>query len=235
MTSMLAQGDETAARAAFAEAKRLIRPEWPAEFHIHLLRREASFLRRAGDLDAAVAVQREEVQLSAATCDWRLEVIARNNLVDLLWQTGPIEEAEREAQRLAEDLRRRPATLADTDVLYANLIGILSETGQIEAASNAAREGLTVMRRTHNYFVEEWVHLAWRRGHFATAAMLLGSAEASTQKSGSPVQSNERRLMAEARAGLEQSLTPDAFARHVAAGALLGEEQLAELLSEALA
>lgn len=235
MSSLQAEGDDTAARAAFDEAKRLIRPDWPAEFHIHLLRRQGSLLRRAGDLAGALAIQREEVELSFATCDWRLEVIARNNLVDLLWQTGPVEDAALEAQRLAEDLRRRPATLADTDVLFANLIGILSETGRIEAASDAAKEGLGFMRRTKNYFVEEWAYLAWRRGRLAPAATLLGYAEASSRASGTPVQPNERRLMTAARAGLERTLASDAFARHVAAGEALGDQELVELLSEVLA
>jgi predicted ATPase/DNA-binding winged helix-turn-helix (wHTH) protein len=231
MFPLLTQGDEAAARAAFDEAKRLIRPEWPAEFHIHLLRREASLLRRAGDLSAALAILREEVRLGTATGDWRLEVIARNNLVDLLWEAGPIEDAEREARQLAADLRRRPATLSDTDVLYANLIGILSERGCAEEATAAAREGLAFMRRTHSYFLEEWVHLAWRRGQPATAAILLGAAEAAAQKSGAPLQRNERRLMTEARTALEQSLDVGDFERHLAVGAKLGEEQLVELLS----
>jgi tetratricopeptide (TPR) repeat protein len=235
MTYQLSGGDEAAARAAFAEARNLIRPEWPAEFHIHLLRRESSLLRRAGRLGETLAIQREEVRLSTGTCDWRLEVIARNNLVDLLWQLGPLDEAAQEARRLLDDLRRRPTTLADTDVLYANLIGILSEMGRIEEATDAAREGLPVMQRFRTYYLEEWAYLFWRRGQTDTAALLLGAVEAEAKKPGSPVPPNEKRLITEMRTALERSTPPDEMAIQVAAGSALREDQLPALLAEALA
>ena len=229
------QGNKAAAQAALAEARGLIRPDWPAEFHIHLLRREASQVRAAGKFADALAILRDEVRLSSATGDWRLEVITRNNLVDLLWQVGPIEEAAVEARRLAQELRGRPAALTDTDVLYANLIGVLSEMDLIDEASQAAREALPVMRRSRNYFLEEWVYLLWRRGQPDTAALLLGALDESSRKSGLPPQPNERRLITRARAGLEESLTPDTLAAHRAAGAALGIENLSEVLSGALA
>jgi len=235
MTYQLSGGNAAAARAAFAEARSLIRPDWPAEFHIHLLRRESALLRRAGQLGEALAIQREEVRLSAGTCDWRLEVIARDNLVDLLWQVGPLNEAAHEARRLAEDLRRRPSTLADTDVLYANLIGILSEMGRIEEASEAAREGLPVMQRSRTYYLEEWAYLFWRRGQTDAAALLLGAVEAEAKKPVWPVQPNEQRLITEMRTALERSMPPDEMATQVAAGSALREDQLPGLLAEALA
>ena len=234
MTYQLSGGDEAAARAAFAEARSLIRPDWPAEFRIHLLRRESALLRRAGRLGEALAIQRDEVRLSTGTCDWRLEVIARNNLVDLLWQAGPLDEAAQEARRLLEDLRRRPTTLADTDVLFANLIGILSEMGRVEEASDAAREGLPVMQRFRTYYLEEWAYLFWRRGQTDTAALLLGAVEAEAKKPGAPVAPNEQRLITEMRAALERSMPPDEMATQVAAGSALREDQLPGLLAEAL-
>jgi hypothetical protein len=162
-------------------------------------------------------------------------VIARNNLVDLLWQVGPIEEAAVEARQLAQELRGRPAALTDMDVVYANLMGILAELDLIDEASRAAREALPVMRRSHNYYLEEWIHLFWRRGQPDTAALLLGALDESSRKSGQPPQPNERRLITKARAGLEDALAPDALAAHRAAGAALGIENLSELLSGALA
>jgi predicted ATPase/DNA-binding winged helix-turn-helix (wHTH) protein len=232
---LLIEENEAAARAAFEKAKALIRPDWPAEFHIHLKRREGSLLRRAGRLAEALEVQRDEVRLSSATGDWRLEVIARSNFVDLLWQTQTLEEARQEARRLVEDLRRRPAALADTDLAFANLFGILSEMNLVEEASAAALEALPIMRRTHSYFLEEWVHLFWRRGQFDAAAMLLGAFDVERERTGSPLQLNEQRLMTAARAGLEKSMVAAAMANQLAAGAALGEAQLPQLLSEALA
>ncbi len=229
------QRNKAAAEAALAEARGLIRPDWPAEFHIHLLRREASQVRAAGKFADAVAILRDEVRLASATGDWRLEVIARNNLVDLLWQVGPIEEAAVEARQLAQELRGRPAALTDMDVLHANLMGILGELDLIEEASQAAREALPLMRRSHNYYLEEWIYLFWRRGQPDTAALLLGALDESSRKTGQPTQPNERRLLTKARAGLEDALAPDALAAHRAAGAAFGAENLAELLSGALA
>ena len=48
--------------------------------------------------------------------------------------------------------------------LFANLIGILSESGRIDEASAVAREALPILRRTKYTYVEEWVYLFWRRG-----------------------------------------------------------------------
>ena len=234
-TYLLPQGDEAAARAAVDEARGLIRPEWPAEFHIFLMRREGALLRRAGRLAEAVAMQRDEIRVSSASGDWRLEVIARNNLIDLLWQAGPLEEAATEANRLMEDLRRRPTTLADTDVLLANLMGVLAELGEVDEATKTAAEGLSVMRCSRNYFLEEWTYLFWRRGQPDTAALLLGRVESDARSSGSPMQSNELRLVTAVRMGLEQSMPPAELARQRAAGAALGDTDIGELLSKALA
>jgi hypothetical protein len=232
---LLSLGDDGAARAAFDEARQLIRPEWPSEFHIFRLRREASLARSAGRIDEALALIRKEVDLGARTCDLRLEVIARNNLVDLLWQVGPIEEAAHEAQRLAHDLRLRPSTAGDTYVLYANLIGILCEMDRIAEAADAGREALPVMRRSRNYFLEKWVYLFWRRGQSDAAAQLLGAVETLSGATGLPSQPNERRLIVRARAALAQELPPDVFAAHLAAGAALSPEKVHPFLAESLA
>jgi predicted ATPase/DNA-binding winged helix-turn-helix (wHTH) protein len=225
------QGNQAAVKAALAEARSLIRPEWPAEFHIHLLRRERSLVLGPD----ALAILREEVRLSTATGDWRLELIARNNFVDTLWQVGPIEEAAREARQLREELRMRPSTATDMDVMFANLIGILCEMDLIAEASDAAREALPVMRRSRNYYLEEWVYLFWRRGQSDVAARLLGAFDASFREIGMPSQSNEQRLIDKARAALEKELPPEALAKHLAAGASLDPATLPELLSESLA
>jgi predicted ATPase/DNA-binding winged helix-turn-helix (wHTH) protein len=230
-----AQAQDAAARAALDDARGLIRSDWPAEFRIRLLRRDGGLARVAGKLTEALAFFRDAVSVSVSTGDWRLEVIDRNNLVDFLWEIGPIEEAAREACRLAEQLRVRPAANSDMDIFFANLIGILSEMGRIGDASNAAREALPIMRRTQNLFVEEWVYFFWRRGQVETAALLLGASDAKRARDDEPLQPNERRLITEARAALEGHSPPDMRARALAAGAALGTAQLLALISEALA
>ena len=161
--------------------------------------------------------------------------MARSNLANLLWKTGPIEEAAREACQLTEELRARPATDSDMAVSYANALGILSEAGRIDEASAVACEALPIMRRAHAYYVEEWAYLFWRRLQFDTATLLLGASEAEQIRAAVPLQVNEQRLIAEARTALEGKLQPDAFASKLAAGAALGEGELFALISEALA
>jgi len=229
------QGDRAAAQAALAEARTLIKPEWPTEFHIHMLRREAALSSAERRYSEALALMRAEVKLSATTADWRLQVIARNNLVDLLWQSGDLDEAAAQAQQLAIDLRARPAAISDTDVLYANLMGIYSEMNRLEEAAVAAREGLPFMRRSHSFFLEEWAHLFWRRGQLDTAALLLGALDAASARFGRPPQANEQRLIVSARAGIESALDPGTLTSYRATGAALNAERLSEVLSAALA
>ena len=187
------QRDNGGEQEALDEARRLIRPDWPAEFRILLLRRDASLARMAGRLTEALGLHHDFVRASAATGDWRLEVIARIFVVDLLWQIGPVEEAARAACQLAEELHARPA--ADDELIdsFANVMGILSEMGRIDEASAAAREALPIMRRSQRYGIEEWVYLFWRRGQLDAAALLLGASDAEQVRTDVPLQPNEER------------------------------------------
>jgi hypothetical protein len=120
------------------------------------------------------------------------------------------------------------------DVLFANLFGILSEMGHIDEASDAAREGLPVMRPTSNYFLEEWAHLFWRRGQYDVSATVLGAAEAANLRSGTRLQVNEQRLIEQMREGLAAALPSEAMEAHRTVGATLDDERLLALLSESL-
>jgi tetratricopeptide (TPR) repeat protein len=230
-----AQHDGAAAQAALDQARGLIRPDWPAEFRILLLRGDASLARNAGRFAEALARHRESLRISIATGDWRLEVIGSSNLVDLLWQIGPIEEAAQMACKIARELHARPAADSDMSVLLANAIGVLSEMGRVDEASSAAREALPIMRRAQAYYLEQWVHLFWRRGQGETAARLLGACDVRTARAAEPPQVNERRLIAEARAAVQAQLPPEVFAGCLAAGAALAEGELLALITESLA
>ena len=217
-----AQRQDAASQSALDEARDLIRPDWPVELHYRLRLRDASIARSAGRSGEALALTHDAVRVGASSEDWRLEAIARNNLVDLLWEIGPIDEAARMACKLAEEFRAKPAANGDMAILYANLIGILSEMDRIDEASAAAREAIPIMRRARYTYIEEWVYLFWCRGQLDTAALLLGGCDAERRHFGTPHQENERRLIAKARAGLEAALSPDALASSLAAGAGLG-------------
>jgi len=224
-----------AAKSALGEARRLTRSEWPAEFHIHLLRRNSLNAREAGRSAEALALMREAARISAATRDWRLEVIDRTDLIDTMWLLGMVEEAAREACTPVGELRAKPAADADMSSAFANAIGCLSETGRIDEATCAARDALPIMRRAGSYTVEEWAYLVWRRGQREAAARLIGASDAQCIKDDAPRQLNEERLIARARADLEEAIGAAAFAASLAAGARRGEAELVALISEALA
>jgi predicted ATPase/DNA-binding winged helix-turn-helix (wHTH) protein len=232
--NLKAQRQDAAAQAALDEGRKLLRPDWPAEFRIFLLRRDSANAREAGRRDEAVALYRDAVRASASTGDWRLEVIERNNLVDMLWEVGPIEEAEREVTTLAAEIRAKPAADSDMDIVFANLMGIQSQMGRIDEASTTALELLHVMQRTQRYFIEEWVYLFWRRGQFDSATRLLGASDARSARAGEPPQANERRLLAEARAALQALWPADVFAGRFAAGATLGDAEILVLIMKGL-
>jgi hypothetical protein len=228
------QRDNAAAQAALDAARALLRPDWPPEFQIVLLRRSAALARDMGRTGEALALYRENARASASSGDWRLEVMARTAVADLLWETGPREEAAREAIELVQALRERPAADSDMDVAFANAVGVLSELGRIDEASALARESLGVMRRTQTCLIDAWLHLFWRRGQLDQAALLLGAVDARRARDIAPVQANEQRLVAEARAALERELAPAALQSHLAAGAALATKDLEPLIVAAL-
>jgi len=235
VSKYLGQMDDPAgAASAFEEARALLRPDWPAEFRITLLRRENYLARRAGRFEDALALSHEMLRATAATKDWRLQVMAHINITDLLWLMGCLEEAARVARAFAAEVRVRPAADPEMDVYLSNVTGILSELGAADEALAVAREVWPIQLRTRVYYLEGYVHLLWRRGDGATAALLLGASDARL-RSGRPRQPNEARLIAQARPALEAALGPEAFASKFAAGAALDEGAIAAIISEALA
>jgi predicted ATPase/DNA-binding winged helix-turn-helix (wHTH) protein len=226
-------GDLTAAARTVQEARALVGPDWPAEFRIQLARRDAVLARLARRFDAALAFEQEELALSTATADRRLQVIARNNMVDLVWEMGPLEEAARVARAFEREVRATPGADADMDMMYANLAGILSELGEIEEAIEVARIGWPIQQRTRSYFIEVYVHLAWRRGDAATSAVLLGAADAKV-RAGTVRQMNETRLISQARPGIEATLGPEEFARRHGEGLASSEAGIVAAISSTL-
>jgi hypothetical protein len=229
------QGNDSASRAALDEARSLMQHDWPAEFHGRLLRRDVALAEAAGRLDEALALSQEDVRVSASTGDWRLEVISRSNLADMLWQLGKLDEAAGVAGSLALELRARPAADTDMGNLFANAMGILSEMGRIAEASAAALEALPIMRRSRIWFVEQWAYMFWRRDQIDVAVRLLGMSDARCARAGVSLQPNERRLIAQARTALKRQLGPQAFERGLGAGAAVREAETFRLISAALA
>jgi len=246
-----ARGENDAARRAADEARALERAEWPAMLRVHLLRVDGYLARDAGELDKAIVIHREAVRLSALTEDWRLEVIARANLAELLWQVGPLDEAAEVGRSLADALRTRPATALDEAMVLSNLMGTLCDLGRIDEASETARAALPVMRRAKTYYLDEWAYLFWCRGQLDASKALLGAADRERLRQATverdsriaavgaavgvptPPAYNEARIVARLRSAL--GLGRGSFDAEVAAGAALREPEWLVLISKALA
>jgi hypothetical protein len=220
-------------QAALDEARALLRPDWPLEFRIYLLRISGHIARRP-DARRGAHVRPRWRPRQCGHGGLAPRGDGRHNLGNVLWTA---DRSKKLRARRANSPRTcvRPAANSDMAVLYANLVGILSEAGRIDDASAAASEALPIMHRAHALYLEEWVYLFWRRGQIDTAALLLGALDAVQLRTAVPLQVNEVRLMAEARLALEALLRPEALSGSLAAGAALGEAELFALISEALA
>ena len=225
---------DAAAQMALEEARGLIQPNWPKELHHRLLLREASLARDVGRFSDALSRIDDAVRIGTSSGDWPLEVIARNKRVDVLWEMGPIDEAAREACKLAREFLTRPATDTEMALLFANLIGIHSEMGCIDQATAAARDAIPIMSRARYSYIEEWLYLFWRRGQLRTAAVLLGASDAERLRYGTPHRANERRLIAQARAALKAQIDSHELVSLLAKGEALIEGDWLPLVSHAL-
>lgn len=230
-----ARDNDAVRRAVLEEARALIRPGWPPEFRILLLRLEATIAMDGGRLDEALRLFEESARASKAASDWRLQVIAGSNLLNILWLMGLHERAADEALKFAGRLRDRPAADPDAATLFANAMGILSEMGRVGEALAIARFALPVMQRARAFYIESWAYMYWRRGQFDIAATLLGFSDGEVRRTGMPLQVNERRIIAEARKDLAAKLPKDVFESHLAAGATLDSQKVHALLAAGLA
>jgi predicted ATPase/DNA-binding winged helix-turn-helix (wHTH) protein len=245
-----ARGANDAARDAAAAAHALEDPSWPAMLRVHLLRVDGYLARDAGDLVAALALFREAVRLSVLTQDWVLEVIARANLADLLWQSGPLEEAAAKGLALADELHGARATESDEAVVLSNLMGVLCELGRIDEACVIARRALPLMQRRRTYYLEHWAYLFGCSGQIAASKALLGAAESARSRQAigerddlaaspqpvvgvpTPPNYNEVRIVAKLRASL--GLGPEDVDPEVVGGRRLREPEWVMLITHAL-
>lgn len=225
------EDDHAAAATALDEARALLSPDWPPEFRINWLRRQSGIVRAQGRLQEARALIEESNRLSATAGDWRLEVMGHTVLIDLLWLDGPTSEALAAVKALTDALRARPAAPNDMDVHYANLLGILSESGDLAGARDAAREALQLLVRTRVRYFEPWVYFLWRAGQLDDAARVLGAA--STQLASAVRGENEERLLRGAREGLAAALPAERLAALEKEGAALSLHALYVLLGAA--
>ena len=226
--------DIEAAQAAIDEAAALIEPDWAAEFRIVVLRFRAWARRQEGAYDAADAMYREALRLAHEAGDWRLEVIERSNVCDLLWQFGRHDEAAHKLAELLESQRLRPASDYEMVETLSIQMGVLGEAGRVEEAAAAARAALPVMRRMPKFRFEPCAQLLWRMGRPEAAARVLGAQAARERDGREPSQVNEKRIAQATLASLQSKLAPAQLAAEMALGDRLRHLDVCVLLAEAL-
>jgi predicted ATPase/DNA-binding winged helix-turn-helix (wHTH) protein len=227
-------GDSEAARAAIDEAATLLKPDWPAEFHIVLLRFRAWSNRSEFAYDSALAMYSEAARLAHEAGDWRLEVIDRTNLCDLLWEVGRLDEA---ADKLAEQLQMlhlRPVSDYELVEALSLQIGILGEIGRIEEAAAAARAALPVMRRMPKFRLEPCAQLLWLLGRPEEAARVLGAQLARERDGRESILVNEKRIAMKTLSSLQIKLKPAQLDAQMALGEQLRYLDVCAMLGDAL-
>jgi predicted ATPase/DNA-binding winged helix-turn-helix (wHTH) protein len=228
-------GEVEEAQLAIDEAAALIKPDWAAEFRIVVLRFRAWISREEGAYDAAIATYREALQLANEAGDWRLEVIERGNVCDLLWQLGRHDEAAQSLTELIELQRLRSVSDYELVEALSMQVGLLGEIGRIKEATAAAIEALPVMRRMPKFRFEPCAQLLWRLGRPKAAARVLGASEARERDGRETSQGNEKRIALATLSSLQVELAPAQLEAEMALGERLGHSDVCALLADALA
>ncbi len=230
-------GDAIGAERAWAAARQVFVPHWPALLRARLINVSAHVHSGPGRNDQALPLFGEALAIDSSAGDWRPEVRGRSNFADMLWQLGRTLEACDQWLDLAAKLRRRGSTAKGTSMTLTNLAGVLSELDRSTEATEVAREALPFMLRSGNLRVlaESLVYLMVQRGQPMTAARLIGVSEGAHARLGSGPQANEERLMTKARARLAIELDTTAFARLVAEGTKLDDAAVYATVEAALA
>lgn len=229
-------GDPAAAADALHEAHELEEANWPPLLRIRRLRLRAYVESNTGAFDAALLDLRSMISSCAREGDFIAEDDARTDLADVLWALGRLQDAAIELRLILDSKTARPPTSAVLAMAYNNLIGVLCELGQGEEAAQAAREGLTHMRRSRTMAtsLDNMVCLMRMRGQWVIAARLLGASDAQLARHGEGRGQNEHRGVVRARQMLESAFGKDDLAVHSAEGATLGEDALVGMIAAAL-
>jgi hypothetical protein len=231
--------DGASAKLAVEESEALLQPDWGPAFRISVLRGRSNLAERQGDLDTAIALRREAARVAQDVFgDWRLQVIDETYVADLMWRAGLHAEAADLLAGLIESMRLRPAS--DYELLDAieTQLWILSDLGELGAASALARKALPVMRRMPRFALVGCAHLLMRLGRFKDAALVIGAQVARSRVGLAlpvvPGLSALARLQGETRAGIESALAPGELAELLKAGEALGYGDVCDLLANAV-
>ena len=167
-----------------------------------------------------------------------MQVIEETSAADLLWCAGRHAEAAALLTGLMEGMQLRPASDYELLDTIETQLWILSDLGDLPAATAMARRALPVMRRMPRFSLSGCAHLLMRLARFADAARVLGAQIARTRAGLAPTLALGlwalNRLQTEALAGVEAALAPHDLTRLLKDGESLGYGSVCDMLAEAL-
>jgi predicted ATPase/DNA-binding winged helix-turn-helix (wHTH) protein len=191
--------------------------------------------RRSGDLGGARVHFEKALSLyQGAGADAAASGVLVN-LADTTWALGDLDTALGVSVETVERLRKSP--LPRKEMLGAsltNLAGVHTERGELSAALALAREGLPLLEEA-GYAWSVLDHFALRAalaGKLANAARLAGYSDSAFAAKDASREPNEARAHKRLQAMLRNKLDPGEFARLIADGAKMSEDQACRLALE---
>jgi predicted ATPase/DNA-binding winged helix-turn-helix (wHTH) protein len=224
-------GDAPAADAALSEAQALERPDWPLRLRMCLTDDQRRVAKYLGRMQQSLALSRQYLQMrqdaGAGT------VPALSGLADTELAAGQAEAAVRTGQALVAQLE---GTREEQELAHArlNLCAAYLSLDQLQPARRTAVLGWKMAERfgMQAWWADYLALLAALEGRSQAAALLLGFADATYERTQDHRESNEAAAAARVRQQLATSLHVDATQVLLAAGALLPEAAVAALALE---
>jgi hypothetical protein len=154
------------------------------------------------------------------------------NLADVLWMVGDLERALAAARDIVEQCKRVSiAHKVNWGWIYGNLLGILTELGELDEATAVGRRAMPYLRVSGSVWalMDHYALRLAKTGQAETAARVLGWVDNTFVPKGIQRQPNELRAMQTTLALLRGQLPADELARLCAEGAQISEEEACRL------
>ena len=208
-------------------------PRWPSLLREPLLVARTYLLEASGHPDQGQLLMEELVALMRGWGDPHKLASAQQQLAGSLFVQGKAAEAVAVRREVAAGFGAARSISAGWNLM--NLSAALTYQGEVEAALQAARESLPLLRlagRLAGHF-DHWALLACQRRRFSAAARALGRVDALFASSGFGRELSERRARDMAYARLQQALPGAELERLMAQGAAWPDDEAlaAEMLS----
>lgn len=221
-----------AASAVFDEAAK--EEGWPAPTREALLVARTYIYEAAGRPADGQPLMEELVAIMRELGDTRRLDAALIQLAESLFVQGKAAEAIRirseVAERIDQGLGLARVDYAVTNL--GNLCGALTFHGDVEAAMEAMRRVLPLLRRADKLatFSDHFALLSCKRGRFADAARILAWTDVGYQHSGFDREVSERRARDSTLEMLKKVLSPIELDRVLSAGAVMSEDEIFRML-----